>query len=161
MTREQALETILSPHGPPQDLEQRRLLKAWLDRDPELRAIDEQQRDLFAAMDLWESVEPSSGFNREVYARVDAEQVRRSGWGRLLFGSWKPALAAGLAAAALVIGAALWQPSDLTPAPQVAVKALPAADAEYLREIDRALDDMEMLSEFDAFLQEANVEGRS
>ena len=34
-------------------------------------------------------------------------------------------------------------------------------DAEYLDEIDRALDDMEMLADFDAFLAESAPEGRS
>ena len=90
-----------------------------------------------------------------------------AGWlsrlsGSWLFGSWKPALAAGLAAAALLVGVSVWGPQQDAPEPrQYAVKTTPAHDAEYLDEIDRALDDMEMLADFDAFMAENAPEGRS
>ena len=97
-----------------------------------------------------------------MYARIEAEQARRAGWRAWLFGSWKPAMAAGLAAAAALVGLFVWRPEPVVPEPpQVAVKTLPARDAQYLEELDRALDDMEMLADFDAFVAESAPEGRS
>ena len=167
MTREEVLERIIDPHGPPTDPAERREFDAWLERDAELRETYERQQALFGAMDEWSPAEPSMGFDRGVYAKIEAEQARRAGWrswfsGSGLFGSWKPAMAAGLTATALLLGMFVWQPQQETPEPlQYAVKTPPMNDAEYLDEIDRALDDMEMLADFDAFLAESAPEGRS
>jgi len=76
----------------------------------------------------------------------------------LLFASWKPALAAGLAAAALLIGTLVFDFESTQEPTQVAVKSAP--EAEYYEEIERALDDMEMLVNFDAFPELASP-GRS
>ncbi len=162
MTRDEALERIIDPHGPPSDGGERREFEAWLERDAELREAFERQQALFGAMDAWRGAEPSVGFDRGVYARIEAEQARRSGWRAWLIPSWKPAMAAGMAAAAVLVGMFAWQPAAEAPEPQqYAVKTLPAHDAAYLEEIDRALDDMEMLADFDAFLDENAPAGRS
>ncbi len=162
MTREQVLERIIDPHGPPTDPAERRQFDTWLECDAELREAFEQQQALFGAMDGWRAAEPSMGFDRGVWGKIDADEARRTGWRAWLIPSWKPAIAACLAAAAVLIGAFLWQPQPTTPEPpQYAVKSVQTNDDEYIEDLDRALDDLEMLTDFDAFLVENAPAGRS
>jgi anti-sigma-K factor RskA len=158
MTREQVLDRILNPTGPPLSEAEQVQFDQWLEREPELQTMVEQQLDLFAAMDQWEAAEPSAGFDEAVYARIRQDAENQPFWRRLLFGSWKPALAAGLAAAAVLLGVFLFDRQPLGEPAQVAVKS--AAEAEYYQQIESALDDVEMLIDFDAFPQPSEP-GRS
>ena len=102
MTREEALERAHSPHPPPLEQGERAAFESWLERDAELRAIHDEQQALFAAMDVWEDdVEPSAGFDRKLWARIEAEEARPS-WARTLAGwlSWPRAAWASCAVAA-------------------------------------------------------------
>ena len=156
MTREQVLDRILDPAGPPLDEAEQSQFEQWLEREPELKAMFEQQLALLETMDQWETAEPSAGFDEAVYARIrrDAEPF----WRRFLFASWKPSLVAGLTAAAVLIGVLAFDQQPVEEPAQVAVKS--AAEAEYYQQFERALDDVEMLIEFDAF-PESSEPGRS
>jgi ferric-dicitrate binding protein FerR (iron transport regulator) len=158
MTREQVLDRILDPTGPPLDAARQREFDQWLEREPELKAVFEQQQALFETMDLWETAEPSESFDEAVYARIRRDAEAGPIWRRFLFASWKPSLAAAVAAAAVLIGVSAWDRQPVEQPAQVAVKS--AAEAEYYDEIDRALDDVEMLIDFDAFPQPSEP-GRS
>ena len=156
MTREQALEAIHNPHGPPSDPQQEAALEAWLDRDPELRELRDQQAALFEALDDWKTPEPSASFDRHLYARIEAA---RTPW----YAAWLPRTpaprwAAAALAAVLLAGAwmALTPTADIDTAPKTAV-----ANDEYFDELDQALDDLEMLVDFDVLEPAAAVEGRS
>lgn len=151
MTREQALDRILNPAGPPLSEAEQSRFDQWLEREPELKAMFEQQLELLAAMDQWETAEPSEGFDEAVYARIRQDAEAQPRWRGLLFGSWKPALAAGLAAAAVVLGVYVFNREPAAEPAQVAVKS--AAEAEYYQQMESALDDIEMLIDFDAFPQ--------
>lgn len=151
MTREQVLEIILNPTGPPLNEAKQAQFEQWLERDPELKAMFEQQLALFETMDQWETPEPSADFDEAVYARIRRDAEHQPFWRRFLFGSWKPALAAGLTAAAVLIGVYTFDQNPVDEPAQVAVKS--AAEAEYYQQIERALDDVEMLIDFDAFPQ--------
>lgn len=156
MTRKQVLDRILDPAGPPLDEAEQAQFEQWLEREPELKAMFERQLALFETMDQWQTGEPSAGFDAAVYARI-----RRAGepfWRRFLFVSWKPALAAGLTAAAVLIGVFGFDRQAVDEPAQIAVKS--AAEAEYYQQIERALDDVEMLIDFDAFPQPSEP-GRS
>ena len=163
MTREEALERAHNPHPPPLDESEQAAYAEWLGRDAELRAIHEEQRALFAAMDAWQDgSEPSADFDRRLWARIEAEEARPS-WAQMLASwlSWPRAAWASCAVAAAVAMAVWLGPQQpMEPAP-VAKVALSVDDAEYLRELDRALDDMEMLIEFDALAPAAVAEDRS
>ena len=111
----------------------------------------EQQLELLRTMDQWETDEPSAGFDEAVYARIRHDAEARPFWRRLLFGSWKPAFAAGLAAAAVFLGVYGFDQQPVDEAAQVAAKS--AAETEYYQQIESALDDVEMLIDFDAFPQ--------
>jgi hypothetical protein len=158
MTREQVLDRILSSTGPPMNPAEQVEFDHWLDQEPELRTLQQQQQELFSAMDLWSAEEPSAHFDEAVYARIEEDAQAQPAWRKFFFASWKPAFAAGLAAAALLIGALLFDFEATPGAAQVAVKAQP--EAEYYEDIERALDDMEMLVDFDAFPEPATP-GRS
>jgi ferric-dicitrate binding protein FerR (iron transport regulator) len=158
MTREQVVDRILNSTEPPMNEAEQLEFRRWLDQKPELRTLFEQQQALFRAMDLWESEAPPSNFDQAVYARIKQDAEARSFWHQLLFASWKPALTAGLAAAALLLGTLVFDFESTQEPTQVAVKSAP--EAEYYEEIERALDDMEMLVNFDAFPEPASP-GRS
>ncbi len=156
MTREQALEAIYNPKGPPNDPEKRQAFEAWLERDEELRGIHEEQTALFGALAEWTAEEPSAGFNRAVYARIDASLRPRDRIAEWFRQSFEAALrprwaAAGALAAALAV--TVWVTRGPRPeadrAPKTAVAIAPA-DEEYFDELDRALDDLEMLVDFEA-----------
>ncbi len=158
MTREQVLDTILNPTGPPLNEAEQAQFEQWLEREPELKAMFEQQLSLFETMDQWETPEPSAGFDEAVYARIRHDAEAQPFWRRLLFASWKPALAAALTAAAVLIGVYSFEQQPVHERSQVAVKS--AAEAEYYQQIESALDDVEMLIDFDAFPQPSEP-GRS
>ena len=151
MTREQVLDIILNPTGPPLNEAEQAQFDQWLEREPELKAMFEQQLALFETMDQWETAEPSAGFDEAVYARIREDAEVQPSWRRLLFGSWKPALAARLAAAAVLLGVFLFDQQPVDEPAHFAVKS--AAEAEYYQQIESALDDVEMLIDFDAFPQ--------
>ena len=163
MTREEVLERIIDPNGPPGDPVERKAFDAWLARDVELRQMFGEQQQLFSAMDSLESVEPSAGFDRGVYNRIEAYESK-SNWFERWFGGFRPAMAG--TAAMVVVGAMTFmlerdQPR-VTPEPAVAFNAeISAEDEQYLREIDLALDDIEMLAEFDAIVLGEAPQGRS
>lgn len=169
MTREQAWEAVHNPNGPPKDPAERRAFEKWLDRDPELRELMEQQSALFEALDEWCAPEPSAEFDRVLAERVEAERARR-GWldsvrdavGKLSAPRW-----AALGTCAAALAAALWlgpaPGSDVDQAPKTAaaLPPSPAADA-YFDELDQALDDLEMLVDFDVAVPASTAaEGRS
>jgi anti-sigma-K factor RskA len=166
MTRDEALERIHDPNGAPLAEDEQRAFEAWLERDAELRAIHDEQRALFAAMDAWtDGVEPSENFDQRLWARIEAEAARPS-WTQTLTSwlSWPRAAWAGCAVA-LLAAVAVWvgprqQPVETQKVAKVEAVAVSGEDAEFLQDLDRALDDMEMLKEFDALAPDTAPEGR-
>jgi anti-sigma-K factor RskA len=154
MTREEAFERIHDPRPAPLAPGEERSFELWLERDAELRALHEDQRALFAVMDAWqEDAAPLADFEARLRARIAAEPAR-PGWTRTLASwlSWPRAAAwAGCAAAAMLAVMVWTAPQEpANDAPPVVKAVLSSEDAEYVQELDRALDDMEMLIDFDA-----------
>jgi hypothetical protein len=147
MTREQAIDLILRTggHRPPNSDEHRELLK-FLDASPECRKLYEDQRATWQALDLWETVEPSLGFDRCLRERVEELSASRT-WFAGWLTPWRPNFAVGLAGLLLVAATVFHQPSLSGPGAKVA--AVSGEDQAYLEEFNRALDDIEMLSEFE------------
>ncbi len=104
MTREQVVDRILNSTGPPMNELEQVEFEHWLEQEPELRTLLEQQQALFSAMDLWEAEEPSSNFDQALYARIRQDAEAQPFWRKFFFASWKPALVAGLTAAVLLVG---------------------------------------------------------
>ena len=151
MTREEAMDIIMSPDGglekgSPEEREFSRVLES----SHELREVQKQQQAVWSAMELWESVEPSMNFDRQIRERVEELSARRS-W----FGGWfpapRPGLAMAMALTALFVVAAgvVRQQPRLGPETVARVLETGTADEAYFEEFSRALDDLEMLAELD------------
>jgi len=160
MTREQVLERILDPSGPPSNTEQRQAFDAWLERDSELKEMYQEQQELFSVMDDWRPAEPSVGFDRGVYNRIAAYEAKLN-WFERWFGGFRPAMAGAVAMLLVGIATVVVQRDQPVSTPEPAVVLVSAEDEQYLREIDLALDDIEMLADFDAFPLNEAAEGRS
>lgn len=162
MTREQALEWIHNPAGPPTDPLERRAFEAWLERDAELRAAYEEQAQLFAVLDEWDAPGPSDRFDEALYARIAEEERRPAGWRERLL-AWaapRPAWAAAAVAVALLLALALPRSGDPGATPAVEKATLHQNEIEYYEALDQALDDVDMLLDFEAFAPES-AENRS
>lgn len=145
MTREQAEEMILDPQGPPPPgSADRAELERRLAANPDLRALYEQQQEVFAALDAWEAPSPSPGFDAAVRRRLQKRSRATPKW-------WAAAAAAA-ACLLLVVSYGDERPGT---------SATPGNEA-LAGEVDQALEDLEMLVEFEALLVEGRpVAGRS
>lgn len=129
-----------------------------------------EQVALWGKMDAWTLPEVSSDFNRGLYAKVDASQQERwyDRWARDLKAFFaQPSLA--LASAALVVvagfmldhaavdGTRVSRPSEVGAIHAPAVQLSPS-DAEQM---EKTLDDMEMLRQFDLTSEEKETTSKS
>ena len=146
MTREQAIDLILRNGGQPPSSDEHRELMQFLETSSECRKLYEEQQATWQALDLWEPIEPSLGFDRQVRAKVE-ELADRQPWYRRWFVVQRPSFAVGLAGLLLVAASVLHQPS--LPGPDIHSAALSSDDEAYLEEFNRALDDIEMLAQFE------------
>jgi anti-sigma factor RsiW len=104
---------------------------------PECRGVAAAQSATWSALDALEAPPVSPGFDRRLWARIDAEAQR--GWQARLaaFFGWRPALAAALACMLILAAVVVQRPRPATE--QVQAESI---DAER---VERALDDLEML----------------
>lgn len=143
MTNERALEIITDPRGGPEpDSPEHREFITFLGRSPEYRRMYERQRAVWESLDAWDDIEPSAGFDRALRAKID--QAARP-WPQSWFAEFRPSFAAGLAA--LVIAA--WAIVGQRPAAEPDKQAAADGNGAYAQQIEIALDDLEMLAEFD------------
>jgi len=163
MTRDEALEAILSSKGVPTDSTEKRAFEDWLERDAELCQMHEQQSALFEVLDDWTTPEPTAAFDEHMEALVEAERAKVSGWRRFIEPLFAPRWAAAAALATVLAIAALVSQNPVRDASDQATKTavvIAPADSDYVDEWDRALEDLEMLTEFDA-LTPAIIEDKS
>ena len=105
------------------------------------------QKALWRQMDAWESPEISAGFDRRLFSSIGrrlAEPWASLDWMQRLFRPLQPAFPAALACM-LLAAAVVVESSRFTPASPRSQ----ALEKEEIRQIDVALDDLEMLSEFE------------
>ena len=117
-------------------------------------AFRDSQFSVWSALDQWEAVPVSADFNRRLYARIEAAGANP--WYR----RWldvlrpvlaRPALSLTAAAAIVVAGFVLDHPAaapriSRVPAVKTANIPVSATDAE---QVEKTLDDLEMLRQFD------------
>jgi hypothetical protein len=166
MDRETVVEMILDPaRRPVPGSAEHREFFAYLEQSPECRVMHEQQQAVWEALALWEPVEPSAGFDRGLYAKIERSPAKfwdlRSwaGWQPGWFAVPRPSLAAGLAAL-LLIAATIVTYQPRRTADQVAAQQR-RIETESVHQIDQALDDIEMLADFDGLVLEPEGPGRS
>ncbi len=145
MTRERAIAIILRPGEglPPGSAEHRELL-AYLEQSPECRELYERQQALWQELDVWEPVDPSAGFDRRLWATLEAGTP----WWRRVFFGLGPGFAVALAGLFLVAATVVRQQSSRLADPALAVIE-PAEDPQFYQRLDTALDDIEMLADFE------------
>ena len=117
----------------------------------ECRELTGAQKSVWGALDLWKAPAVSADFDARLRARV-AEEARLPWWKRLEF-SWKPAIPVGVACAVLAGAFLLHVPAMHPAAPAAAPAAVQSQqDAQKMDvdEVERALDDMDMLKQLDA-----------
>jgi hypothetical protein len=168
MDREKVIEMILDPgRRPAPGSAEHRAFFAQLENSPEYRAMYEQQQAVWEALDLWEPVEPSAGFDRGLYERIERSPAHKTPgvWSWLglpaeWFVTMRPGLAAGLAALLLIAGVIVsYQPRPA--AEPFTARGSIEIGPEYSEAIEQALDDIEMLADFEALVLEAEGPGKS
>jgi anti-sigma factor RsiW len=158
-TQENA-ELLLSYSARRLDPDRAAILEAHMERCPACREFRDGQRALWEALDEWEARPVSPDFDRRLYRRI--EEQERMGWWAHVFGPLRPAFlrpALPLAATAclvLVAGLLTVEPGRI--APPVAVDSPQIREAE---QVERALDDLDMLRQFDLGAAAAEDSSRS
>src|SRR5437867_9338209 len=144
-TQENA-ELLLSYSARRLDPESTAILEAHMELCPACREFRDGQRALWEALDQWEARPISADFDRRLYRKI--EEQEQLGWWARVFGSLRPMFlrpALPLAATAclvLVAGFILDDPARFT------LPAVENPQAHEVEQVERTLDDMEMLRQF-------------
>ena len=158
--RQDSAELLLSYSARRLDPESTAILEAHMEVCPQCREFRDSQRTLWEALDQWEARPISADFNRRLYRKIE-EQERLGWWGRI-FGSGRPMFLrpalplAATACLALVAGLFLTGDPDRI--------VTPAGETPQVREVEqveRTLEDMEMLRQFNLVSTPVNEEGDS
>ncbi len=107
-----------------------------------------EQQALWRALDAWEAPEVSAGFERRLFARIGkASPWAPFGWLLRLFRPLQPAFPAALACVVL-LAAVVVQRTREAPVVETAA-AVQTAEREEVRQIETALNDIQMLNELE------------
>ena len=155
-TQENA-ELLLSYSARRLNPESTAILEAHMEVCPQCREFRDGQRTLWEALDQWEARPISADFNRRLYRKI--EEQEQLGWWERVFGAGRPMFlrpALPLAATAcivLVAGLMIDGPGRV---------AAPVAENPQVREVEqveRTLEDMEMLRQFNLVSAPVTEEG--
>ena len=116
---------------------------------PACQEFQSAQQSLWSALDRWQPLPVSSDFDRRLYAVIDAEAVA-PWWSRLtpvLRSHWKPAVSLAAVCLAL-IAVSLFQAPSTAPAPVEPASPV-RIEMVQMDQMERALEDLEMLRQFD------------
>ena len=142
------------------DPETQIILERHLAVCPACRDFQTSQQAVWEALDAWEATPVSPDFDRRLYQRIEQEAAHASWWSRLvqpfrpmfdgsLMGRSMMGRSVPLAAAAcllVVAGIILQQPNSVSPIPED--PTVDRAEVVQVDQVERALDDMEMLRQF-------------
>jgi hypothetical protein len=115
------------------------------------------QIDLWQTLDVWEPEQVAADFNRRLWQRIDGEAA--APWYRKLadalsMGMWKPAVPMAAAMVLVAAGFMLDHQGARPPAPAIeAASSVSALDAD---QVEKTLDDIQLLSQLDASTAEPN-----
>lgn len=120
---------------------------------PECARVVSAQRAVWSAMEDFRAIPVSPDFNQRLYARIAAEQVQGRSWqqalralgDRLWFVDWRPLVPASAAVAVLAI-ALIVQAPGASHQKSVAPDTQNRIEKSDLDQIERALDDLDMLN---------------
>jgi hypothetical protein len=133
------------------------ILEAHMEVCPQCREFRDGQRALWEALDQWEARPISADFNRRLYRKI--EEQDQLGWWERIFGAGRPMFlrpALPLAATACLVLAAgfiIDNPGRFfTP-------AIEAPQVREVEQVERTLEDMEMLRQFNLVSTAVSEEG--
>jgi anti-sigma factor RsiW len=124
---------------------------------PACQEFQQGQQTVWNALDAWEAMPVSADFDRRLYRRIEEEAAHASWWSRIVrplrpvFGPGLMSQGVPLAAAAcllLLAGAILVRPDNVTVPEDLAAGV--RMESVQPDQLERALDDVEMLKQFKA-----------
>jgi hypothetical protein len=127
----------------------------------------EAQRSVWKALDSWSVNPPSGDFDCKLYTRIDEEERSSSAlekWVCSIVARWSPfSWRAPVAVAAVCAMVALAILIDIPGAPRVVPPTEPQARTEHvdIEQVERTLDDMNMLRQFAPVLQPSDLASSS
>ncbi len=137
-------------------------VKLHVVRCPECASFVQLQRAVWNALDVWEPTPVTSDFDRRLYARI--AEADREPWYARMFDFVRPVFdqpALPLVAATVIIVAGFFfdqkQVISTTPSQPAAIR-VSVTEAE---QVERTLDDIQMLHQFDSDAQEAEKPSKS
>lgn len=109
------------------------------------------QQQVWSALDLWQPQPVSRDFDQRLYSRIEAE-AQRPWWNRLFSGvaGWKPAVAGAMVATALAAILLVPGETGTVDTGKVFSDATAKTDTLEPEQIERALEDMEMLRQLNS-----------
>ena len=133
------------------------ILEAHMEVCLQCREFRDGQRALWEALDQWEARPISADFNRRLYRKI--EEQDQLGWWERIFGAGRPMFlrpALPLAATAclvLVAGFMIDNPGRMV------TPAIEAPQVREVEQVERTLEDMEMLRQFNLVSTAVSEEG--
>ncbi|MEP7363692.1 MAG: zf-HC2 domain-containing protein [Acidobacteriota bacterium] len=116
------------------------------------RAVVEGHKAVWSAMDAWAPAEVSQDFNRRLYSAIDAQQAQpwwKRAMGALMPFPVRPAIPIA-ASCLLVIGVALFRAPEPV---ELETKQAGIIERMDVEQVDRSLDDLNLLRELNEELQ--------
>lgn len=154
MKSDENAEMLLAYCARKLDLEAVAILERHMAICPECARLRDGQQAVWTALDAWQAQPVSADFDRRLQARIDAAEAApwyRRAWDRagdaLLPMIWRPAYPIAALCTLVVAGFVL----DRRPAaePQPAQPSEIRVSATEAEQVERTLEDMEMLRQFD------------
>ena len=150
-------ELLLSYSARRLNPERTAILEAHMEVCPQCREFRDGQRTLWEALDQWEARPISADFNRRLYRKI--EEQEQLGWWDRIFGAGRPMFlrpALPLAATACLVLVAGFMIDNL------GRMDTPAGETPQVRgveQVERTLEDMEMLRQFNLVSAPATEDG--
>ena len=127
-------------------------LERHIEKCPDCSDFVRAQQQVWTALDGWKTEPISADFDCRLYASI--AEAERPSWRQWLAGriGWQPAVSLGAACAALAVALLVNAPSDRPRTQQPSVPPVSAmedarADAVEPEQLERALEDLEMLKQ--------------
>lgn len=130
------------------------LFEAHADQCARCGSLRTSQAAVWQSLDEWKPAPVSAGFNRELWRRIDAD-ARESSWTRelaavLQFSFWKRLAPLAVAVALIATGFVFDHVGKQAATVQTNSPASIVVTASEADQLDRALDDIQLLDEVDA-----------
>ena len=136
------------------------ILEAHMELCPACREFQDGQRALWEALDQWEARPVSADFDRRLYRRI--EEQEQQGWWTRVFGSMRPMFLrpalplAAMACLVLAVGFIIDEPGKM-----LAPAAESSPVVREVEQVERTLDDLEMLRQFNLVAPVSEGDSRS